>query len=76
MRCTIKELLSAFPVTSKEKDDLSSCPEKERSPQLTHKTMGQLNNGVAQVCHKIFRTLHIKLFMGIYSFIIQSVAIH
>lgn len=49
MRCTIKELLSAFPVTSKEKDDLSSCPEKERSPQLTHKTMGQLNNGVAQV---------------------------
>ncbi|CAD0202068.1 unnamed protein product [Chrysodeixis includens] len=49
MRCSIAELCNAFPITSKEKDDLSSCPEKERSPQLTHKSMGQLNNGVAQV---------------------------
>ncbi|KAG7300118.1 hypothetical protein JYU34_015660 [Plutella xylostella] len=49
MRCSIAELFNTFPITSKEKDDLSSCPEKERSPQLSHKTMGQLNNGVAQV---------------------------
>ncbi|KAL0870333.1 hypothetical protein ABMA27_005350 [Loxostege sticticalis] len=49
MRCTIAELFNAFPITSKEKDDLSCCPEKERSPQLAHKTLGQLNNGVAQV---------------------------
>ncbi|XP_073966930.1 3'-5' RNA helicase YTHDC2-like, partial [Choristoneura fumiferana] len=49
MRCSITELFNAFPITSKEKDDLSCCPEKERSPQLAHKTVGQLNNGVAQV---------------------------
>ncbi|XP_038221277.1 3'-5' RNA helicase YTHDC2-like [Zerene cesonia] len=49
MRCTITELVNAFPITSKEKEDLSCCPEKERSPQLAHKTMGQLNNGVAQI---------------------------
>lgn len=49
MRCSITELFNAFPITSKEKDDLSCCPEKERSPQLAHKTLGQLNNGVAQV---------------------------
>lgn len=50
MRCTITELFNAFPITTKEKEDLSCCPEKERSPQLlAHKTMGQLNNGVAQV---------------------------
>ncbi|KAG6452028.1 hypothetical protein O3G_MSEX007431 [Manduca sexta] len=49
MRCSITELFNAFPITSKEKDDLSSCPEKERSPQLAHKTLGQLNNGVAQI---------------------------
>ncbi|KOB66533.1 putative mrna splicing factor atp-dependent rna helicase, partial [Operophtera brumata] len=48
MRCTITELFNAFPITTKEKEDLSSCPEKERSPQLAHKAMGQLNNGVAQ----------------------------
>ncbi|XP_053612079.1 3'-5' RNA helicase YTHDC2-like [Plodia interpunctella] len=49
MRCSIAELSNAFPITNKEKDDLSCCPEKERSPQLAHKTLGQLNNGVAQV---------------------------
>ncbi|XP_049871809.1 3'-5' RNA helicase YTHDC2-like [Pectinophora gossypiella] len=49
MRCSITELFNAFPITSKEKDDLSCCLEKERSPQLAHKTLGQLNNGVAQV---------------------------
>ncbi|XP_045484287.1 3'-5' RNA helicase YTHDC2 [Pieris rapae] len=49
MRCSITELFNAFPITSKEKEDLSCCPEKERSPQLAHKSMGQLNNGVAQV---------------------------
>ncbi|XP_045500941.1 3'-5' RNA helicase YTHDC2-like [Colias croceus] len=49
MRCTITELFNAFPITSKEKEDLSCCPEKERSPQLAHKSMGQLNNGVAQI---------------------------
>ncbi|CAG5059084.1 unnamed protein product [Parnassius apollo] len=49
MRCSISELINAFPITSKEKDDLSCCPEKERSPQLAHKSLGQLNNGVAQV---------------------------
>lgn len=54
MRCTIAELCNAFPITSKEKDDLSSCPEKERSPQLTHKSMGQLNNGVAQVPNTLY----------------------
>ncbi|XP_063383096.1 3'-5' RNA helicase YTHDC2-like [Cydia fagiglandana] len=49
MRCSITELFNTFPITSKEKDDLSCCPEKERSPQLAHKPVGQLNNGVAQV---------------------------
>ncbi|XP_041981037.1 3'-5' RNA helicase YTHDC2-like [Aricia agestis] len=49
MRCSIAELYNAFPITSKEKDDLSCCPEKERSPQLAHKALGQLNNGVAQI---------------------------
>ncbi|XP_068622480.1 3'-5' RNA helicase YTHDC2-like [Battus philenor] len=49
MRCSIVELLTAFPLTAKERDDLSCCSDKERSPQLTHKSMGQLNNGVAQV---------------------------
>ncbi|XP_050669842.1 3'-5' RNA helicase YTHDC2-like isoform X6 [Leptidea sinapis] len=49
MRCTISDLFNAFPITSKEKEDLSSCPEKERSPQLAQKAMGQLNNGVAQI---------------------------
>ncbi|CAK1542369.1 unnamed protein product [Leptosia nina] len=49
MRCSITDLFNAFPITSKEKEDLSCCPEKERSPQLAHKSMGQLNNGVAQV---------------------------
>ncbi|XP_013183775.2 3'-5' RNA helicase YTHDC2 [Amyelois transitella] len=49
MRCSIAELSNAFPITNKEKDDLSCCPEKERSPQLAHKTLGQLNNGVAQI---------------------------
>lgn len=49
MRCSIAELSNTFPITNKEKDDLSSCPEKERSPQLSHKSLGQLNNGVAQI---------------------------
>ncbi|XP_061379470.1 3'-5' RNA helicase YTHDC2-like [Danaus plexippus] len=49
MRCSITELFNTFPITSKEKDDLSCCPEKERSPQLAHKSLGQLNNGVAQI---------------------------
>lgn len=49
MRCSITELFNSYPITSKEKEDLSCCPEKERSPQLTHKSMGHLNNGMAQV---------------------------
>ncbi|RVE42597.1 hypothetical protein evm_012766 [Chilo suppressalis] len=60
MRCTIAELFNAFPITSKEKDDLSCCPEKERSPQLAHKTLGQLNNGVAQVPNTIYNPDLIK----------------
>ncbi|XP_026498192.2 3'-5' RNA helicase YTHDC2-like [Vanessa tameamea] len=49
MRCVIKEVFNAFPITAKEKEDLSLSPEKERAPQLIHKTLGQLNNGVAQI---------------------------
>ncbi|CAH2049582.1 unnamed protein product, partial [Iphiclides podalirius] len=60
MRCSIAELLTAFPLTSKEKDDLSSCPEKERSPQLAHKSLGQLNNGVAQVPNTTYNPELIK----------------
>ncbi|XP_072938114.1 3'-5' RNA helicase YTHDC2-like [Epargyreus clarus] len=49
MRCTISELFNAFPITNKEKDDLSVNGDKERSPQLAHKSLGQLNNGIALV---------------------------
>ncbi|XP_013174019.1 PREDICTED: probable ATP-dependent RNA helicase YTHDC2 [Papilio xuthus] len=49
MRCSIVEMLSSFPLTNKERDDLSIGPEKERTPQLTHKVLGQLSNGVAQI---------------------------
>ena len=66
MRCTITELFNAFPMTSKEKDDLSCCPEKERSPQLSHKSLGQLNNGVAQVarkkCYILFKQKNNKVY--------------
>lgn len=48
-RCSITDLLNAYPMTSKEKDDLTNCTERERCPQVGHKAMGQLNNGVAQI---------------------------
>lgn len=57
MRCSIVEMLSSFPLTNKERDDLSVGPEKERQPQLTHKVLGQLNNGVAQVSKKLLLEL-------------------
>ncbi|KAL4720139.1 hypothetical protein ACJJTC_008307, partial [Scirpophaga incertulas] len=54
IRSVVTELFSAFPITSKEKEELSCCSEKERSPQVTHKTLGQLNNGVPQVKMNLF----------------------
>lgn len=49
MRYGITALYNSFPITGKEKEDLNCCAEKERSPQLAHKVMGQLNNGITQV---------------------------
>lgn len=49
MRCSINELLSAYPLTSKEKDDISIFPEKDKSPQIVQKPLSQFGNGVALV---------------------------
>lgn len=42
----IADMLDAFPITSREKDELNSCCERERT---NHVAMGNLSGGVPQV---------------------------
>lgn len=46
VRRAVTDLLEAFPITAKEKDELNNCCERERN---NHVAMGHLSGGVPQV---------------------------